>query len=183
MVYEPSDDTYLMTDSIIDVDKKYPIFRKKVLEVGCGNCVNSVFMAKLGADVYALDLDNDALTYGKNEAKKQSVQINFIHSDMFLNLNQKDFDLIIFNPPYLPSDEIKHMDLDGLENGRHFIDVFLKDFDKFLSKNGRVLLLHTDYNDLNKTIDIIMSKGFRFEIVKRKKLFFEELFVFHIYRN
>jgi release factor glutamine methyltransferase len=179
MVYMPSDDTYLMNEAL----QLFELKHKKILEMGCGNTSNSIYCAKKDAIVYSLDLDPKALKYGKKHAKREKVEINFIQSDMFTNLEEGDFDFIFFNPPYLVSDKIEDMTIDALEKGRFFIDIFLKNFDKYLAKNGIALLLHTDYNDLERTKEIIINKGFLFEIVARKKLFFEELYIIKIWER
>lgn len=180
MIYKPREDTLLINKVLQDLANKNLIAKKKVLELGCGNCHNSIFCAKHGASVFSLDINPDALKYGLMHAKKESVVLNFVLSNMFQNLRETNFDIIIFNPPYLPSDKIEDITVDGLEKGRHFIDIFIHDFDKYLKKGGFALLLHTDYNDLLETEQKLKEKGFKIQILKRERYFFEELFVLKI---
>ena len=71
----------------------------------------------------------------------------------------------------------------GGKNGRRIIDRFLDDFDMYLKKNGRMYMLQSSLSDLKKTIEKLKEKGFRSEILKTKKLFFEELIVIKAERD
>ena len=54
--------------------------------------------------VFASDVSQDALDLAMQNAELNEVQINFILSDLFENINQK-FDVIISNPPYIPTQD------------------------------------------------------------------------------
>ena len=170
MVYPVSEDTILMNTALKELDNTFKLKGKKILEIGCGNCHNINFCVEKQANTFGLDID-------KNAKKFCQKNVKFILSNMFKNLKETNFDLIFFNPPYLVSDKIKYVDLDGGNLGREKIDLFLKGFDKFLKPNGKVLLLHTDYNNLSKTKKILKEKGFKMKIIKKEKLFFEELYI------
>ncbi len=174
-VYLPREDTYLMQSVLEKIDLK----NKKVLEVGTGSGYLAIFCAKRGANVVAVDINSEAVEYAKKNAKKEKAKINFLLSDLFSNIKDK-YDVIFFNPPYLISDEIEHVALDGGKEGREIIDKFLYDFDKHLNEKGFVLLLHTDYNNLEKTKNILQNKGYIFSIATSQHLFFEELYILEI---
>lgn len=175
-MYPPREDTFLMHKALSKLDLK----GKKVLEVGCGNCYNSFFCTEKGANVFASDIDPQAIELSKKEAEKKNLKINFLVGDMFNSLSEKDFDIIFFNPPYLVSDEISDITVDGLKKGRHFIDIFLEQFPRFLKPTGIALLLHTDYNDLEQTKRKLAKAGFSCEIVAEESFFFERLYVLQI---
>ncbi len=174
-VYLPREDTYLMQSVLEKIDLK----NKQVLEVGTGSGYLAIFCAKKAAKVTAIDINSKAVEYAKKEAKKEKVKISFFQSDLFSNVKEK-FDIIFFNPPYLVSDEIKDVALDGGKVGREIIYKFLLHFDKHLIEKGFALLLHTDYNNLEKTRKILQKKGFSFSIVAKQHLFFEELYILEI---
>jgi release factor glutamine methyltransferase len=175
-MYSPREDTFLMNKALSELDLK----GKKVLEVGCGNCYNSFFCAEKGAQVFALDIDPEVIKKSKKEAQKKGLKIIFITSNMFSSLQEKDFDLIFFNPPYLVSSEIKDIAVDGGNKGRQFIDLFIEQVPKFLKPSGIALLLHTDYNDLEATEHKLTKAGFGCEIVARESFFFERLYILQI---
>jgi release factor glutamine methyltransferase len=179
-VYLPREDTYLMEQAL----NNFVLKNKSILEIGCGSGYLSIFCAKNGANVTAIDLNHKAITYAKKQAEKEKVRIDFIQSNLFESLNPKDkFDIIFFNPPYLVSDNIDYLALDGGKKGREIIDKFLNVFEKHLEPNGFVLLLHTDYNDLKETEEKLAQKSFRFEIIEKQHIFFEDLYILKIKRN
>lgn len=179
-VYLPREDTYLLENAL----KKLNLSNKKVLELGVGSGYLSIFCAKQKAFVTAIDINNKAITYAKNCAKKENLKIDFVQSNLFESLNSNErFDIIFFNPPYLVSENLDFIALDGGKKGREIIDKFLDKFDKHLSEKGFVLLLHTDYNDLEETKEKLNKKGFSFEILEKQHIFFEDLYILKIFRT
>lgn len=55
----------------------------KVIDIGCGKGRNSIYLAELGFEVYAVDYIEEALNYGKNKADQRS----FAHSIKFFNIS------------------------------------------------------------------------------------------------
>ncbi len=77
-----------------------------ILDIGTGSgCIAITLKSKLpNSNVDACDISQDALEVAKINAKENHQSINFIHSDLFLNIDKK-YDLIISNPPYIAYDE------------------------------------------------------------------------------
>lgn len=172
-VYIPSDDSELLVESI-ELKKN-----SKVLDLGCGSGIQGLNALFKGAKkVVFSDINSKALISAKKNVFNAELinSSEFIESDLFSKINEK-FDVIIFNPPYVLSEEIKFKELDGGKNGRIVLDKFLNEFDSYLNSNGVIFFLQTDLNDLNKTKKILELKGFNYKIIARKKLFFEELIV------
>ena len=92
-------------------------------------------------------------------------------------------DIIIFNPPYLESDDYKHADLDGGKKGREILDRFLEQMPLYLKKNGKCFFLQTDLNGHAETEKLLKAKGMKFKIIARKKGFFEELCIYEAARQ
>ena len=65
----------------------------------------------------------------------------------------------------------------GGEKGREIIEKFLKSASDHLKKNGRIQLVVSSLNDLDKIRKKLKEKNFEFEILARKKLWFEEIYV------
>lgn len=149
-VYEPGEDSFLLEKNIpIDLKKK------KVLEIGCGSGILSIKCAELGAIVTAVDINENALKETKKKADTKKLKIKLIESNLFEKIKEK-FNLILFNPPYVPCE---NEDLKGEsawvggKKGRRIIDRFLKDFEKYLNKNGTVLLLISSFNELKNELE------------------------------
>ena len=98
MIYIPQEDSFLLAKFVREYAKG------KVLDVGCGSGILIEAALEKTKDVIGVDIDKESLEYCKSK------KLNVIYSDLFSNVKGK-FDLIIFNPPYLPEDEIKDKDL------------------------------------------------------------------------
>jgi release factor glutamine methyltransferase len=83
------------------------ISNPKVIEVGVGSGIISVMLALLVKDIkiIAVDINDKALDLAKQNANKHGIldKIEFIKSDIFKEINCKDFDMCISNPPYIAS--------------------------------------------------------------------------------
>jgi cyclopropane fatty-acyl-phospholipid synthase-like methyltransferase len=67
----------------------------RVLDLGCGNGRNSVFMALQGCQVDAVDFSHEAIEWAKNLMKKNSVEINYNCISIFdLKIKQHDYDIV-----------------------------------------------------------------------------------------
>ena len=90
--------TKILLDYIVELDLK----NKAFLELGCGSGIISLLASKKGAFVTATDINNIALDYLKKASFENQLKVDVIDSDLFKNLKNKSFDLIIINPPYYP---------------------------------------------------------------------------------
>ena len=84
------------------------ISKPKVIEVGVGSGIISVMLALLIEDIsiVAVDINDKALELAKSNAIKHKVEdkIKFIKSDLFSEVNVKNFDMCVSNPPYIAND-------------------------------------------------------------------------------
>jgi release factor glutamine methyltransferase len=169
-VYPPSEDTFLMLDCI-EIRPK-----ERVLEMGCGTGIIAVHCAMAGGIVTAADVNPKAVECARANAKLNGLEIEVVHSDLFLDV-QGVFDLIVFNPPYVP-DEIRG-DIErswaGGEDGVRVLERFLRGAPGHLSRAGRILvLLSTTMEDA--PLQCVLSQFIR-DRLAAKKLFFEEIWV------
>jgi len=176
-VYPPSEDTFLFLEAL----KEEKFEGRYCLEIGVGSGVITEFLAENNT-VDGVDINPKAIEITKRRCKKCRI----FYSDLFSSVRDK-YDIIVFNPPYVPEEkefgDIYDMSWYGGKNGRRIIDRFLDDFDMYLKKNGRMYMLQSSLSDLKKTIEKLKEKGFRTEILKTKKLFFEELIVIKAERD
>ncbi|MBE0524320.1 MAG: methyltransferase [Methanosarcinales archaeon] len=177
-VYEPAEDSFLLVDALIDNIKD----GDRVIELGCGSGIVSLFAQNRASLVVATDLNPYAVRCaGKNG-------INAIRTDLFDGINGQ-FDLIVFNPPYLPtSDEERLSGWDGLmleggKNGRQTIKRFIDGLGDYLSPKGRVLLLVSSLTGIKEVCNIMNNAGLFVEPISKSKHFFEQLVVLKGIRN
>lgn len=187
-VYSPSEDSWLLEKCIL---REY-LVGKKCLDMGTGSGIQGVAMLNSGAsEVVVADINPLALRESKKRISRwiKNNKTRFVghskplahykKSNLFSNIKEK-FDFIVFNPPYVLSDEIKWVDLDGGEKGRIVIDNFLPTVKKHLTKKGVLLLLVSSLNKPTEIKSFLKKQGFVVSVVGRKKLFFEELLVLRV---
>ena len=98
MIYEPAEDTYLMKEVL---KKNFSLKDKKVLEIGFGSGYILEFLKdNRFKNLIGVDINPEAVNAGKNK------NLSVFESDLFSNIEGK-FDCIIFNPPYLPEDQLE----------------------------------------------------------------------------
>ncbi len=177
-VYEPAEDTYLMANNL-NVRQG-----EQVLELGTGSGLLAILAAKIGADVIATDINPAALVCARKNASTHKVgnKIDFRSGDLFDPVVGERFDMVIFNPPYLPIEKEEVIEgqidraWDGGPDGRRIIDRFLSGISDHLKSKGRAMFLQSSLSDISKTLDILKARCFQVKI-EREKIPFEELFL------
>ena len=174
-IYVPREDSYLIQKNI----KKYAKKDFIALDIGTGSGILANEASKY-CNVIAVDINQNAIKYCKNKYKNNN-KIKFKISNLFSNINQK-FDLIIFNPPYLPEDEIKDIALTS-GDGTLIINKFLKHAKEYIYYNGKILLLFSSLTNKEKVDNILKKNNYDFKLIDEEKLFFEKLYVYEISYN
>ena len=167
-IYTPRDDSFL----IIDVLSNLPLHDKKVLDIGTGSGILGLFCAQKGARVTVTDIDDRILENVLAAASKLGLEIKTAKSDMFSNIVGQ-FDIVLFNPPYLPSEGVKDSTIDGGVDGRILIDRFFEGLATHLKQDGFALLLVSSLNDPRLIIQ--KHPEYSISVAARRALFFEEL--------
>jgi len=99
----PRPETEILVDKAKDILEQ--IENPKVIEIGTGSGIISVMLAILIKDIKitAVDINDKALELAQKNAIKFKVEdkIDFIKSDLFENIKEKDYDMCVSNPPYI----------------------------------------------------------------------------------
>ncbi len=169
-VYPPSEDSYFLLQCI-DIGKE------KVLEIGTGTGVIAIHAAKKGADVTAVDKNEKAVKNAGENATANEIKMTVKQSDIFSNV-EGSFDVVVFNPPYLPSDKMEEA-WEGGHEGIEIMEKFLREVPKHLKSQGRVYVILSSLGNTDKLIGEF-SPPFSFEEMGRLPLFFEKLVVYKI---
>ena len=183
-VYEPADDSELLRDEAKNYAKKANL----ILDMGTGSGIIAIACALENpqAKVIGIDISKEAVACAKENAKSNNAKnCEFFVSDLFANkkLQGKKFNLILFNPPYLPTaknEKIKgklNLAFDGGKSGRETIDRFLDEFEKYIAPGGILLMVDSSLDGTNKTLEKLKTKGFKTKIIASKSFFFEKLSV------
>jgi release factor glutamine methyltransferase len=145
-----------------------------LLEIGSGTGLISVIASKKHARVTALDKSLAAIENTALNAKANNVKIDVIQSDLFESLSKKQFDWIVINPPYYARDPETEGDL-AWYCGKEF-QYFKKLFTglpEVMHPASQVIMVLTMGCDLKQIFSIGGAAGFRFQLLKEKKAFFD----------
>jgi len=176
-IYEPSEDSLLL--------KKYlPKYcHGRVLDMGTGSGILALEAVKHKKvqEVVAVDLNPQAVI----ELKKQvHPKLQVFSSDLFSNVKGK-FDLIIFNPPYLPQDKgITDLALYGGKKGWEVLARFFNQAPFYLKNKGKIIIVFSSLTNQKKVDEIISQRLLDFKILGQQKLpMFEELYVYLVEKS
>jgi release factor glutamine methyltransferase len=176
-VYIPEADTYLLLDAARAEVKP----GDRVLEIGTGSGLIAAELARV-TGVVATDINPHAVLC----AREKGVAV--VQNDLFCGI-QSTFDLILFNPPYLPTQPEERIDdwlehaLNGGESGRVVIERFAVHVGRVLAPGGRILLLISSLTGLPEVRDLFFRSGFLSEILVKKIVEDETLYVLKIVRK
>ena len=170
-IYQPAEDSYLMQEVL----KKAKISKTdKILEIGSGSGIQIQTLINLGIkkqNIFAVDINKKSVEHCRK------LGVGCICSDLFENVQEK-YNIVIFNPPYLPEDKNEPKDSQlsttGGKKGSEIINKFLKQAKNHLEKNGKIFLITSS---LTKSIK--WGKWKR-TLLGKRKLFFEEIYCFEL---
>jgi release factor glutamine methyltransferase len=168
-VYEPAEDSFLLRDYISELELE----GKKVLDMGTGSGFIALEMAEKGAEVTAVDKNLEAVKTVDRKAAEKEIEIEARESDLFENVEQK-FDLIAFNPPYLPGEKgVGDEEIwRGGEKGTELTERFLENIDSYLTEEGYAVVILSSRADHER-----ITEKYELEILRTEKLWFETLFL------
>ena len=151
------------------------------MDLCTGSGAIAVSLAKYiaNSEITAVDISQDALNVAKKNAISNDVenQITFISSDMFTNLQEDKFDIIVSNPPYIKKDVIKKLEeqvkrepyiaLDGGVDGLEFYRKIINEGYQYLKYKG-YLCLEIGFDQKDDVIKLMKEQD-RFENIYSKK--------------
>jgi release factor glutamine methyltransferase len=168
--YEPREDSFLMLEALAESI----LHGLRILDMGTGSGILAAYCARRGADVTASDIDIEAIRALELTTDRMGISIKLVTCDLFSKIHER-FDIIAFNPPYLPSSTIGDRTTDGGNHGTEVISRFLGELAQHLVENGRGMLVVSSLNDPERLM--MRHPSLSFKTVRERSLFFEKLYV------
>lgn len=175
----PRQDTEILVEEVIKIAKNTNA--NEILDLCTGSGAIAISLAKYlnNSHITAIDVSVDALQIAKKNAINNGVQnqITFINSDMFTELKNKKFDIIVTNPPYIKKHVINDLEiqvkkepyiaLDGGEDGLKFYRKIIKESYEYLKYKG-YLCMEIGFDQKIDVIELIENEE-KFENTYSKK--------------
>lgn len=151
----PRPETEILVEQALSLlESKYKARRPDVLDLctGSGCIAISLTLAYPECTMTALELSQKALSVARKNSvhHKLGKKISFVKSDLFSAVKGRKWDLIVSNPPYVPSEDIAGLSrevrseprvaLDGGREGLEIIRRILEQAPSYLQSNGRLLM-------------------------------------------
>lgn len=176
-VYEPAEDTFLLAENL-DANPD-----DVVLDLGTGCGILAILSALRARRVIATDINPYAVRCAKLNGivNKASDRMDVVRGDLFAPIKEEEiFDLILFNAPYLPTEERVQADWieyawAGGEKGRTTIDRFISSAPRYLKPKGRILLVQSTLSNGNETLQKLERQSLRVNVMDEKEISFETI--------
>ena len=170
----------LKTQDFVDKDNINSKVHPKILDIGVGSGIIGITAALEIENSYVLgvDISEKALeTAQKNKEILKVSNIKFLKSDLFENVEFREFDMIVSNPPYISLSEVGIMSDDALlhepsealfaeNDGLYFYYEICQKASDYLANFG-YLLFEIGYRQAKNIVEIMTSSGFKnVEVIK-----------------
>ena len=131
------------TEFLIELIKNKSDIPKKILDVGTGTGCIALMLKKLYPEskVDACDISLEALDLAKENSEINNLEINLFQSDLLSDVEEVDYDIIVANLPYIPTETLSSLEsevvdyeplvaLDGGVDGLLYINKLIKEIEE-----------------------------------------------------
>ena len=182
-VYIPAEDSYLLAENLeIKPDQS-------VLEIGTGSGIVAMYASRLSDSITVTDINFDACELARKNFEANDIEgIEILFGNLFEPVKNRKFDVILFNTPYLPTEEGEVLDdtinyaFDGGLNGRKVIDLFLDELGNHLNDGGIVQMIQSSLSGNDETLQKFDEMGFIAEIKASEHFFFVVITLINAYK-
>lgn len=178
-VYPPQQDSQLLIDSL----RKTGLARgRKVLDVCTGSGVVAIAASECGAaSVVAFDICPRAVSCSRGNAVGAGVEVDVREGSWSSALDYAPFDLIVSNPPYVPTPPAGDSNVipltagpsrawDAGVDGRLVLDPLCESAAGLLDAGGSLLLVQSALAGVDKSLDSLRSTGLHAEVIAARRI-------------
>ncbi|MEW2615301.1 HemK2/MTQ2 family protein methyltransferase [Streptomyces sp. NPDC047880] len=173
-VYAPQEDTELLAGAL--ADETLPP-GAEVLDVGTGSGALALEAARRGNRVTAVDVSWSAVWVARLNARLAGLPVRIRHGNLFEPVRGKKFDLILANPPYVPSPDGHHRPPRGAArawdagaDGRLVVDRICREAPGLLRPGGVLLLVQSALSGPDLTVGRLRSAGLKAAVTRRHRI-------------
>ena len=182
-VYVPAEDSYLLAENLEIKEGQ------SVLEIGTGSEIVAMYASRLTDKITVSYINFDACELARKNFEDNNIaNIEILFGNMFEPVENRKFDVILFNTPYLPTEDDEVIDdtinyaFDGGLNGRKVIDLFLNEVGNHLNDGGIVQMIQSSLSGNEETLEKLDNLGFIAEIKASEHFFFEDITLINAYK-
>jgi release factor glutamine methyltransferase len=150
----------------------------RVLEMGSGAGAASIFAAREGCDVVAIDINSSAVRCTRINALLNNAAIDVRQGDLFGPVGTGRFDVVLFNPPYYRGEPTSA--LDHAWRSPDLIERFSAELGDHLTLDGHALLVLSSDGERDTFLNTLEAHGLRCEVVARRDLINETFCVYQV---
>ena len=166
----PQPDTEILVEEVLKICANNNC-NAKILDLCTGSGAIAVSLKKriIKSTMFASDISIKALNIARKNANINGTEINFIESDLFDKIQEKDFDIIVSNPPYIKKEVLKTLSkqvqneptlaLDGGESGLEFYEKIANEAYIYIKNNG-FLCLEIGYDQAKEVEEILIKNKY-----------------------
>jgi release factor glutamine methyltransferase len=150
----------------------------RVLDLGCGSGAAGIFAARLGCEVVAVDINPSAVRCTRINALLNNVDLDIRQGDLFQLVEEEQFDVVLFNPPYyrgVPRDALDHA-----WRSPDMPDRFASGLASRLRPGGSALMVLSSDGDTSAFLGALEARGFRNEVAATHDFINEVMTVYRV---
>lgn len=170
-VYRPQEDSALLAAAIGDLVLPAGA---RALDLCTGTGAQAITLARRGAEtVLALDLSRRALASVRLNAFTRRLRVHPRRGGLATALAAGPFDVVVANPPYVPSPAPAVRATRGWDagpDGRAVLDPLCARADTLLRPGGTMLIVHSTLSDVELSLEMLTARGLRAEVVRRARV-------------
>lgn len=173
---------YLTTEILLDYLLTIDLTNKTILELGCGSAAISLYLSKhRDGYIHASDINPKAIEGVRINKQKLNLNVSVYHSDLFDNIPQITFDIIILNPPFF--DNPINTDDEFAFNAGEDFNYFKRVSSQLLERRnsiGIVYMILTDRCNKTTILSHFNPEIFRLSIEHKVQILGETHFIYSL---